>query len=335
MNQLQISKNYGLRSEKRLDQYLLYHYTTGEIINITGFDSILLSALAKKPLNLETLTDFLDNYYSDTEIKIEDIGNIAEFFIKKNIITAVNNNKNITKNIVFSNNEECFSHFSPEIPTFSFPLEVEIFLTKHCNMNCVHCSVNAGKSSEKELPLEFWKNIFDQIEQSNVIKVTITGGEPTLFPYFWELIDYIKLKKIYKCLLTNALFLNDDSIITLRDANIVLGISLDGACEETHDSFRKTKGAFSRTIANLNKLNKFGKTFDILSVIHKKNLGQIEDLFLITRKYKARSLSFNVIEEAGRGKNAKEWFLTEKELDFAKNEFSPAATIIFRYQKFF
>ena len=99
------------------------------------------------------------------------------------------------------------SDFQTKTSTFSFPLEVDLFLTRRCNMRCVHCSVDAGESLNGELSLEYWKNIFDQLENSRLIKVIITGGEPTLFPGFPELIDYIKDKKIYKCLLTNGISL--------------------------------------------------------------------------------------------------------------------------------
>ena len=72
-------------------------------------------------------------------------------------------------------------------------------LTKNCNLKCIYCYANAGKTAIKDIkdqPLEFWVRTIDQLCGLNK-KATInfTGGEPTIYKYFWNIVDHAKRKR--------------------------------------------------------------------------------------------------------------------------------------------
>lgn len=319
MESYQLSKNYTIRADSHLNNYILFKYNSANTVRITKTDYILLSALSNEPKNAENLANFLNGYEPEPHATTDNVTQVINYYLKKGFVETVNKKKKVP----FDTPEQISYHPAPpgKTPALSFPTQVDVFLTRKCNMKCVHCSVNAGENVGNDLPIEYWKNIFDQLEQSKVLKVIITGGEPTLYHGFWELIDYIKDKKFYKCLLTNGLSLTDEAIRKLKMANISIGISMDGALEETHDAFRKKKGAFRKVMKTLEKLKNNQVPFDILSVVHRKNIYQMEGLFRIAAQFRAIGLFFYMIENVGRGKDAGEWKLSFQESISANNEF--------------
>ena len=80
----------------------------------------------------------------------------------------------------------------------NIPLNGVLELTPLCNMNCNMCYVKLNKDEVIEKggikDFHFWKEISNQLKESGVLFVLLTGGEPLLVPYFKEL--YIYLLKI-------------------------------------------------------------------------------------------------------------------------------------------
>ena len=66
-----------------------------------------------------------------------------------------------------------------------------IRITTRCNMSCEHCCYSAEKAGE-DMDIKTFKKILDQwhpeIERGNGY-VTLGGGEPTLHPHFWDLVE--------------------------------------------------------------------------------------------------------------------------------------------------
>ena len=54
----------------------------------------------------------------------------------------------------------------------------------------MHCLSSSGKRDPRELSTRQCKDIIDELERMQVFYVNIGGGEPTVRPDFWELVDY-------------------------------------------------------------------------------------------------------------------------------------------------
>ena len=63
-------------------------------------------------------------------------------------------------------------------------------LTYACNLSCVHCLSSSGRRDPRELTTAECKAVIDTLERMQVFYVNIGGGEPTVRPDFWELVDY-------------------------------------------------------------------------------------------------------------------------------------------------
>src|SRR5947199_10359177 len=69
-------------------------------------------------------------------------------------------------------------------------------LTYGCNLACVHCLSSSGKRDPRELTTDELFGVVDELAAMQVFYVNIGGGEPTLRPDFWDLLDYSVESKV-------------------------------------------------------------------------------------------------------------------------------------------
>ena len=62
------------------------------------------------------------------------------------------------------------------------PYYVDFSVTPYCNLKCSFCSASAcGKYSKTyEISFDEVKDIFNQFDENNIMRVSIEGGEPFL-----------------------------------------------------------------------------------------------------------------------------------------------------------
>src|SRR3954447_10345127 len=63
-------------------------------------------------------------------------------------------------------------------------------LTYACNLACVHCLSSSGRRDPRELSTDEAKAVLDELHDLQVFYINIGGGEPTVRPDFWDLLDY-------------------------------------------------------------------------------------------------------------------------------------------------
>ena len=97
----------------------------------------------------------------------------------------------------------------------------------------MHCLSSSGKRDPRELSTQQCKDIIDELERMQVFYVNIGGGEPTVRPDFWELVDYATSHQVGVKFSTNGLRINADVARRLAASDYVdVQISLDGATAE-------------------------------------------------------------------------------------------------------
>ena len=82
-----------------------------------------------------------------------------------------------------------------------------------------------------------------------------------------------------------------------------MSISLDGATEESHDSFRGLSGAYVKAMDGIEELKKVDLPFQINTTITRKNLKEIENIAELAIKIKAQALHIFLLVPTGRGKD--------------------------------
>jgi MoaA/NifB/PqqE/SkfB family radical SAM enzyme len=191
---------------------------------------------------------------------------------------------------------------APGIQCLSVPSLVEMCITRRCNEVCYHCNVSSRSEHAPELqPISFWLGLLDQCVETGVFKVTITGGEPFIRKDFDVLLEKLARSPVVTSILTNGLCISDRHIEKIKQANMSLGVSLDGATAPEHDEFRRTPGAFARTLEVMRKLGKAGVCFTMTVTIHSQNLYDLPKFVAIATDVGANTLVFGPMGGVGRG----------------------------------
>jgi mycofactocin radical SAM maturase len=174
-------------------------------------------------------------------------------------------------------------------------------LTYACNLSCVHCLSSSGRRDPRELSTEQCKAVIDELERMQVFYVNIGGGEPTVRPDFWELVDYATEHHVGVKFSTNGVRITPEVADRLAASDYVdVQISLDGATAEVNDAVRG-RGSFAMAVRALENLAAAGFTDAKISVVMTRhNVAQLDDFKVLADKYGA-TLRITRLRPSGRG----------------------------------
>ena len=204
---------------------------------------------------------FIVSYNNKYYVVNEYTYNLLEIYKKTNnleeLSKLLNVNKRETKKIYkkLLKEIESIDYYEDNI-SLDFPLKVQWKITNRCNLKCKHCYL--GKLDQKELTSNELLNIANKIVDSNIMEVTITGGEALLVKELPKIISLFIRNDIKVNIFTNGLLLNSFEEELYKELkyhpidSLNYHISIDG-CEKTHDEIRG-KGNYKKTLNNLKKL---------------------------------------------------------------------------------
>jgi MoaA/NifB/PqqE/SkfB family radical SAM enzyme len=118
---------------------------------------------------------------------------------------------------------------------------------------------NNKEAIKKQMDVDDWKRLVDEISDHQISSLLIRGGEPFMFPGIIELLEYIHNKGLSISIDSNGTLLKDFAADLLRIGNIHVTISIDGP-EEIHDQVRGVRGCFRKTEEGLVLLNELEKS---------------------------------------------------------------------------
>jgi mycofactocin biosynthetic radical S-adenosylmethionine protein MftC len=194
---------------------------------------------------------------------------------------------------------------TPLVEHFADGLEAPICLTWEltyaCNLACRHCLSSSGRRDPHELTTAEAKAVIDELERMKVFYVNIGGGEPTLRPDFWELVDYATAHHVGVKFSTNGVRITPEVAARLATNDYVdVQISLDGATAEVNDDVRGA-GSFATAVQAMENLGAAGfRGFKLSVVCTRQNLGQLDDFKAIADRYGAQ-LRLTRLRPSGRG----------------------------------
>lgn len=179
---------------------------------------------------------------------------------------------------------------SPKTPT-TYTLE----LTSECNQKCLGCgnrTLFTHKSSYLSQPQ--WLVLLERI-RPHAKYIRITGGECTLHPDFYAVLEYLDTFDIPFAIFTNGVWRKPESLIelfkNLRNLNALL-ISLHGPDSETHNTFTG-KTNFKTTCRNISRATQAGLTVDTNTVFTLHNWHKVKSIVDLSSKLGARCAVFS------------------------------------------
>jgi mycofactocin radical SAM maturase len=174
-------------------------------------------------------------------------------------------------------------------------------LTYACNLSCVHCLSSSGRRDPRELSTAECEAVIDELERMQVFYVNIGGGEPTVRPDFWHLVDYATAHHVGVKFSTNGVKITPAVARRLAASDYVdVQISLDGATAEVNDAVRGP-GSYRTALRAMENLAAAGFAgFKISVVVTRQNAGQLDEFKAIADRFGAQ-LRLTRLRPSGRG----------------------------------
>lgn len=195
------------------------------------------------------------------------------------------------------------------------PFQIVWNITKACNMNCLHCYENAGIKSNDELTPEQIHQGIDILADAGVTVLAFSGGEPTIHPNIKEFIKHAYERGMYVAIATNGYTLANKVVVKkLKETGLgYVQISLDGLNPNTHDSFRRTPGAWEHAVQAIKNSVEEGLFVEVATTVTKYNINEIPKMIEFVRNLKANWLMLYNFIPTGRGKEIIESDLSPRE----------------------
>lgn len=192
------------------------------------------------------------------------------------------------------------------------PIKIQWKITNKCNLKCKHCYL--GKLDGFELPFEKADEIADTIINSNVMEVTISGGECSTYKGIEKIIKKFLINGIKVDVFTNALLLKNvldkiDSDILNKSA-LLFYVSVDGL-KSSHEQIRGIN-TFDKTIENIKYAIEKGYPVVTNTVINKINYCDIMDMIVLLKQMGVKDVQLSNLIVQGSADNSMKISLSEQ-----------------------
>jgi len=183
-------------------------------------------------------------------------------------------------------------------------------LTNRCNMMCNPCFMDANQVGYVHEPsFEDVKEIFDRaisFKPKRQVIILLSGGEPTLSPYFLEAVRYAKQTGFYRVLAaTNGIRFAQSEEFTREAKEAGLhGVYLqfDGTTEEKNEH-RGVGNLFDVKVQAIENMAKVGMKVTLVNTIvnsvNNDNIGAVVD-FAVKNIDKIQTIAFQPVSFTGR-----------------------------------
>jgi radical SAM protein with 4Fe4S-binding SPASM domain len=202
---------------------------------------------------------------------------------------------------------------APHPAGFERPYVVSWNLTYRCNLACEHCYLDAGGSprletvefsDRSELSTDECRRVIDQIAEMAPEALTIlTGGEPLLRRDILEIVRHAQRRRLWVVVGTNGVSITPTLAGRLAEEGVRgLALSLDALDAETHDGFRRVRGAWRNTVEGARILHEAGLPFIVQTTVGGHNRHELRAIADFAHdELGARVWNLYFLVQTGRG----------------------------------
>jgi heme d1 biosynthesis radical SAM protein NirJ len=175
-------------------------------------------------------------------------------------------------------------------------------LIRRCNLACKHCySISADRDFPGELTTQEVYAVMDDLKRFGVRVLILSGGEPLLRGDLFDIARRAKAMGFYTALSSNGTLIDKAMVGRIADINFdYVGISLDGL-RETHDRFRRSPGAFDKSLAGIRLLRNAGLKVGMRFTMTQDNAHELPALLALVEEERIDRFYFSHLNYAGRG----------------------------------
>lgn len=205
-------------------------------------------------------------------------------------------------------------------------MKVMLQITERCNLRCAHCFAESRESGS-EMPLnDIQKVIIPQLNKSQVVKVTLTGGEPLTHPQMKEIVSALLESGIGVSICTNGTLIDMEWVHRLTQYdNVHFNVSLDGLRVSSHGRFRwMTKPTFAQLLRTIRALGEQKLLNGILTTPNKyASIDEYMELCQFAKEVGAKYVLMNPLSPFGRGVQTQSLSYSEEDMSALKKQTLP------------
>lgn len=172
------------------------------------------------------------------------------------------------------------------------PLSGTFELSPVCNFSCQMCYVRrtAKEVKEHERPMvssEQWLKIAEEAREAGMLYLLLTGGEPLLWPDFWNLYEKLVRMGFLVAVNTNGSLLDQDALERFRRLPPRrINITLYGASDGTYEKLCRVKGVFSKVDRAVMGLKEAGIQVKLNCSLTPANADDLEEMVRYAKERK-------------------------------------------------
>jgi radical SAM protein with 4Fe4S-binding SPASM domain len=156
-------------------------------------------------------------------------------------------------------------------------------LTESCNFKCIWCYASSGLSN-KHMSWENYQKLIKILSDAGVKQITLSGGEPTLYPHIREAVKLAKDSGFVVHMNTNGYLFTKELANELKGLGLSqIQTNIDSLDPKKHDYVRGKEGSFHRVVEVLKNAKAAGITCVSQTVLTKLNENEIFDIFIFAR----------------------------------------------------
>ena len=190
-----------------------------------------------------------------------------------------------------------------------YKFHVQFHITNRCNLHCLHCY--EGECSQK-IDWDFldFKKAIDKLWSCFKIwgvkgEISLIGGEPTLHPHFYEMLDYLQGRGDVHgiSVLTNGTLVNEKFISEIKKNNCFVQVSIDGVNAKNHDAIRGD-GNYAKTTFNVKRMSEAGIEVSVHYVLSKDTTPLNDEFFETAHDLGIQQITFSRLVPLGNASYA-------------------------------
>jgi MoaA/NifB/PqqE/SkfB family radical SAM enzyme len=172
-----------------------------------------------------------------------------------------------------------------------------LWITDACNLQCRMCGDRWRSQRPETKPLlssDRWCSVIDSAKELNTKIISLTGGEPLLYPDFFRIVDHICNKGIACHICTNGTLLREKNVKQLAERKIQsISVSLDSIDASTHNYLRG-RDCFDEVVCGIRRLRNamVGLKIIINFTMCRLNFREMSDMVRLGKELRVDQINF-------------------------------------------
>lgn len=175
-------------------------------------------------------------------------------------------------------------------------------ITRHCNLACSHCYMDANSEPQDEMSLEEGIRLEDDLSALKIPILIFTGGEPLLSRNFFAYAFHAREIGLGTVISTNGTLISPQVARLLAEAKIrYVGVSIDSASPQRHDAFRGVHGAWEKALQGLRNARDAGLKTGLRITLTRDNWQDVPALLNLALEEEIPRFCLYHLVPTGRG----------------------------------